>query len=188
MAVARKLTGRMFCASVFGVVVVLALHIGSFCYSPEVTIFDFALTVEEGVLAASIPLVAHDDDMPYANSAYIYVYSKEDSLWKIQNTVGAKISIKKFVTYLSAPPTPGVFSGFNGSAAFSLDFGYIYCSDGPYRPERPGGYITLIASIWTLFIIWISTWSAIEFGWFRFSIRTLLFVTAVAAAIIWSMR
>ena len=182
MAATPKSTRRILAAVLLSVIGSVALHFASYHYSPEVTACDFSLTTEEGLIAAQFPLVEHDDKLPYVDS--VYIYRRENGQWKIPDTLGGKTGVRGTITLLNSPPSPGTFSfGPRADGALYFDFGYIKYPW--YRPERPGESIVLVVPMWTLFLLFVLAFSAFELGYIKFSIKTLLALTAIVAILVW---
>ena len=181
MAATPKSIRRIFAAVILSVIASIALHIASHYYSPEITACEFSLTGEEGLIAVTLPLVGHDDNLPYVNS--VCIYRRQNGQWKIPDTLGAKTGTRGTIAFLNFPRRPGISLGPRAKGSLYFDFGYIKFPG--YRPERPEKSIVLVAPIWILSIIFVVAFTAFELGYFRFSIKTMLVLTAMAAMLLW---
>lgn len=177
----RNSIRRILAATAIGATFALAANVASFYYSPEITVCEFVLTVEEGLVIITVPLIAHDDKLPYMNS--VYVYLRVNGHWKIPNTLGAKTGMRSLIAILKGPPAPGEFRTSKPSATLFLDFGYWACDW--YRLERPGKSLSIIAPLWTLFCTTVVAYLAFSFGFVRFSIKSLLALTMAGAVLLW---
>ena len=182
MPIKRRSIRGIIVVSLIGVASAVPAYIASFYYSPEITVCEFLLTVEEGTVVIKVPLVAHDDSLPYVNS--FYVYSHQNGTWKHPSPQhGGKGTMKSVIAMVNSLPQPNDYSwASNVSAGQFFGFGYCYSKWNP--PERPGAVLHILAPLWTFFFASILGYLGISFGYLQYSIRLLLFLTVAVAILI----
>jgi len=148
----------------------ILVHVGSYWWSPSVTLWDVCLTCDEGIVSLEPPLTRLTATGK-PTSDFI-VYKRDQSMWTAG--AGGKTTIRTVMANRKS-------WGFEGQ--MFADFGYY---KGAFHCDaRPGPFIVVFVPVWLVAIMTFGVFLAIYYRVLRFRLRSLFVLTALCAVVFW---
>jgi hypothetical protein len=147
----------------------LAVHVASYSWCPSLTLFDLRFEIDEGLVAFELPLT------PLAPKASLTtsfnLYKRGSNGWVFWDTgAPGKCPYRAWMNLPVAQRGPGFLF---------LDFGYW--RGGWESDSRPGPFLFVFLPVWFVGLCFFVIALAIYYRRIRFTVRTLLILTALCA-------
>ena len=156
---------------IFGFTLVLfttLFQVHSYWWSESLTLYDFTLTTDEGLISLNVPLT----QLATGTKAQwnFTIYKRDQQVWTAG--VAGKTPLRSWMTILDqARCTGGMFLGFG------------YWKGAWHSQSRPGPFVVVFSSVWFIAIVLFGAF-AFYFRKIHFSLRSLLLTVTLVAALL----
>lgn len=164
----KRLAGPLTVAAVLGLVVA-GLSWATYRYSPRLTVRNYTVDLDEGLLVLNLPQVpVADGETP---TTEFVLFRRGEHGWEAGEAA--------HMFWRRVPEVPP----FADTSAMVAGFGYW---QGAWQsPARPGEFLVLMVPLWAVGLVVYLVYLAFHARWLRLSLRTLMLLTAVIAVGLW---
>jgi hypothetical protein len=164
----RSRTPVYIAAAIISIGAIL-VHVGSYWWSPSITLWDVCLTCDDGLVSLEVPLTRLTaTGKPTSN---FLLYTREGG-WMAG--MAGKTPLRAWMAELNNHRCEG---------AMLADFGYW---KGAWLCDaRPGPFIVVFVPVWLAAVVAFGIFLAIYYRLLRFRLRSLFVLTALCAVIFW---
>jgi len=161
----RSRTPVYIAAAIISIGAIL-VHVGSYSWSPSITLWDVCLTCDDGLVSLEVPLTRLTATGKPTSNFLLY---KREGGWMAG--MAGKTGMRGV---MGRPDFPGM--------SFA-DFGYY---SGAWLCEaRPGPFTVLFVPVWLVAVVTFGIFLAFHYRLVRFRLRSLFVLTATCAVIFW---